>query len=71
MFLRSLFLLTLLILFASPLYSGSQVLEFAGYVEDPITGPYNQRVIMRVEIIKILDDDEDLPLLDRETVIWT
>jgi hypothetical protein len=70
--LRLVFCLIFCLIFCiSPLQAASQILEFAGYVEDPVTGPYNQRVIMRIEIIKIINDDENLALELREEIPWT
>ena len=45
-----------------------QVLEFAGYIVDPIEGPYNQNVILKLQIVKRIFD-RDTKETD-ETVMW-
>ena len=48
--------------------ASEQVLEFAGYIVDPIEGPYNQNVIVRIQIIK-RDFDKDTKETE-ESVMW-
>ena len=45
-----------------------QVLEFAGYIVDPSEGPYNQNVILKLQIIKRIFDRDTKET--EESVMW-
>ena len=45
-----------------------QVLEFAGYIVDPSEGPYNQNVILKIQIIKRIFDRDTKET--EESILW-